>query len=181
MLVKRRSRVPFGDLARLSDPAAGEWAGWWLQRRIAARRLLPICQVSYSRTARGIDTPAGPARLTIDEALSASPIDRIGFTAEPGRAFLDGRRIVELKFRSTLPAIFKRLIEEMVLAPGTVSKYRLGISALGRVPDDRAAGDPLANGGSVRLQTTEPRSAGPDAAEAVLVEADHQPRLARNV
>ncbi len=164
VLIKRRTPIPLDDLARLDDPSAGPWAGYWLQRRIAARRLLPMCQVSYSRTARGIDTPAGPARLTIDQSLCALPIDGIGFRPGPGTPFLDGRQIVELKFRSTLPAVFKRLIEEMVLSSVTVSKYRLGMAAAGRVPADV----PVA------------ASAPDDPGKAVLVEADLRGRLAPN-
>jgi hypothetical protein len=165
VLIKRRTPIPIDDLTRLADPSSGEWAGRWLQRRIAARRLLPMCQVSYSRTARGIDTPAGPARLTIDQSLSALPIEGIGFRPGPGTPFLDGRQIVELKFRSTVPAIFKRLIEEMVLSPATVSKYRLGMTAAGRAPGDAPAAPSVPG----------------DPGEPVLVEADLQVRLARNV
>ena len=173
VLIKRRTPIPIDDLARLADPTAGHWAGQWLQRRIAARRLLPMCQVSYSRTARGIDTPAGPARLTIDQSLCAQPIDGIGFAPASGTPFLDGRQIVELKFRSALPVIFKRLIEEMVLSPVTVSKYRLGMTAAGRVPGEGvvAASGPGDPGDAVLGET----------GEAVLVEADRQVRLARNV
>jgi hypothetical protein len=139
LLVKRRTRIPAGDLTLLDDPAAGDWPGRWMHRRIVARRLLPMCQVSYSRMARGIDTPTGPARLTIDESLSALPIGEIQFRPGPGLPFLEGQRILELKFRSALPAIFKRLIEEMALAPVTASKYRLGMTAIGRVPVESAA------------------------------------------
>ena len=44
---------------------------------------------------------------------------------------LSGQVILELKYSGALPAPFKRLIEEMVLAPGLVSKYRLGVQTWG--------------------------------------------------
>ena len=138
-LVKRRSQVPIGDLLRLSDPAAAEWEGSWLQRRIAARQLGPMCQVSYQRTARCLATATGPARLTMDESLLVGTLDAMRFGDAPSVPFFDGRVILEMKFRVALPAVFKSLIEEMALAPGRVSKYRLGMAAIGRVVDDSLA------------------------------------------
>jgi hypothetical protein len=138
LLVKRRTRIRERDLVLLDGPVPVEWDGRWLHRRIAVRQLRPMCQIAYSRTARIVETPTGLARLTIDESLSAQPIDSIRFRAEPGTPFLNGRRIVELKFRAALPAIFKRLIEEMALAPVTASKYRLGMTAIGRIAGEEA-------------------------------------------
>jgi hypothetical protein len=47
---------------------------------------------------------------------------------------LRGRHILELKYRSHVPAVFKRLIEDFRLRPHAVSKYRFGQAALRGLP-----------------------------------------------
>ena len=39
----------------------------------------PVCQITYRRTARVSYTPAGPIRLTFDEAVRAIPVEGIAF------------------------------------------------------------------------------------------------------
>jgi hypothetical protein len=111
--------------------------------------------------ARTAATTDGPARLTLDHDVrvlghSAFPATAgTGGTARPngsgakkqsagllpaavepdaGLPVLDGRVILELKYRHHLPTVFKRLVEEFALAPQRASKYRLGITALDAVP-----------------------------------------------
>jgi hypothetical protein len=144
-LTKRRTLVATPDLARLAHVPSDsdDWLGRWFERRVAARALGPVCQIFYRRTARGTSTESGLARLTIDEALHATETDAIRFKPALGIPVLAGRQIVEMKFRTAMPVVFKRLIEELTLVPGTVSKYRLGMTALGGVdgadPDEPAA------------------------------------------
>jgi hypothetical protein len=131
LLVNRRTRVSIDDLAREFPPAAGEWGGSWFVKRLSARGLTPVCQVRYTRTARGTLTDGGAARLTIDDATSATAVGGVSFTDEAGVPFLERQLIVELKFRAHLPAVFTHLIEEFRLVPRTASKYRLSMAALG--------------------------------------------------
>jgi hypothetical protein len=84
--------------------------------------------------ARGIGTAAGVARLTVDRDLGAVPAESIAFSAETPLPVIAGQSIVEMKFRGPLPAIFKRLVEDIGLSPTTVSKYRLGVAALAGLP-----------------------------------------------
>ena len=49
------------------------WAGHWFHARLAARRLRPVCQVSYRRTARVGMAGGDCIRLTLDEGLAARP------------------------------------------------------------------------------------------------------------
>jgi hypothetical protein len=49
---------------------------------------------------------------------------------EGGVPLLVGQVILELKFRTTLPPLFKELVQTMRLNPSTVSKYRLCREAL---------------------------------------------------
>ena len=134
-LIKRRTLVPMADIARLAHGHAPEWEGSWLQRRMAARQLRPMCQISYHRMARGLGTATGPIRLTVDESLLVGPIETLRFGEPPATPFFGGRVIVEMKYRAALPHLFKSLIEELKIAPARVSKYRLGMVASGRVTD----------------------------------------------
>jgi hypothetical protein len=135
VLAKRRTMAPLTALHRLAagDPATS-WSGDWFRARLHARRLRPVCQVSYRRTAR-IGTAVGSlVRLTLDEALAAQPSSGAHFSDAPGVLAIDGHQILELKFRHEPPALFKRLVEEFALTPEPASKYRLGMAATGQAP-----------------------------------------------
>jgi len=132
VLAKRRTLVPLTGLERLDRaPVVEGWSGGWFQARLSARRLRPVCQVSYHRTARLLRTGGELVRLTLDEALVAQPTSVIRFREERGVPVLDGRQILELKFRHQPPPVFKRLVEEFALTPSPASKYRLSMAALG--------------------------------------------------
>jgi len=141
IVAKRRTRVPLSVLDRLetADPGA-DWPGAWFHARLAVRGLKPVCCVSYQRMARTVSPTSisdGLSRLTLDDALSAAPAGDIRFD-EPrsGEDILAGQLILELKYRVSPPAIFRRLVEEFALTTATASKYRLGMRALGHVPLD---------------------------------------------
>jgi hypothetical protein len=132
-VTKRRSAVPTEELAHLAHPMSlVDWAGHWFHTRLLARRLGPACQVAYQRTAYVGACPEGPLRLTLDRrvcgvlagAWAVAPF-------EGGLPLLPGRVILELKFRSALPAPFKELVRLLRLAPTAVSKYRLCREAWG--------------------------------------------------
>lgn len=142
MLAKRRSRVDIVELPRLAEAwARPDWPGYWFHRRLLVRRLVPMCQISYRRTARVALTPHGPVRLTLDEDIRALGASGLEFQEGAGRPVLRDAVILELKFRVVLPALFKHLVEEFMLCPRPLSKYRLAMAALGRgapaVPDQK--------------------------------------------
>lgn len=120
MLVKRRTQVALHDLERSAE---------WFWRRAAVRDLSAVCQVSYHRTARTFDTGMGLARLTLDQSLRVAAVSCARFSSDPGQIIFPGL-ILELKFKSHVPTIFKRLVEDCHLSPQTASKYRLGMAAL---------------------------------------------------
>ena len=139
---KRRSIVGLGDLERLAnDEAPNGWEGYWFHRRLLARRLMPICQISYRRIARVSMTDLGPIRLTIDQNVHALPV-RVAAFDDPGQGpcVSGDRSILELKYRQSMPAVFKHLVETFALEPQAVSKYRLAAVALGCVPATSAVG-----------------------------------------
>jgi hypothetical protein len=130
VLAKRRTHAPIVQLDRLTTPETSvEWAGHWFHRRLLARQLQPVCQVSYRRTARVLAHDGEIVRLTLDANLSAQPTARIAFENKAGVPFMNDHAILELKFRGMLPATFKRLVEDFALNPQAASKYRLGLTA----------------------------------------------------
>lgn len=133
-VAKRRSWVDLPELKMVCSPSGPDatWQpGFWFQRRLALRGLAPVCQISYSRIARVAQTGAGLARLTLDQNLRALPASCAAFQPwQTGVELLEGHLILELKYRSELPRVFKDLLEEIPLARRSVSKYRLAAQRL---------------------------------------------------
>src|SRR5262245_7115579 len=66
ILIKRRTTASLDDFARLEgDEPDPEWYGYWFHRRLIARKLKPLVQVSYVRTARLGTSSNGKVRMTI--------------------------------------------------------------------------------------------------------------------
>lgn len=134
-LTKRRSLVALDDLERLTETEARpDSTGYWFHRRLRLRRLGPVCQVSYERTARVAMTRYGPIRLTLDVDLRARPASGVWCSAPGGKAFRKDLAILEFKFRYAMPTLFKCLVEEFALSPQAISKYRLAVTTLNLVP-----------------------------------------------
>ncbi|HEX5110686.1 MAG TPA: polyphosphate polymerase domain-containing protein [Vicinamibacterales bacterium] len=131
MLTKRRTLIELAALFRLEQRDPDEWDGCWFHRRLLLRQLRPVCEVSYHRMAREGISDTGPIRLTLDERMRVALADRPEFgNGAAGIHILEPSMILELKYRSTAPPIFKELVEEFGLRPQTASKYRLGLAAL---------------------------------------------------
>src|SRR5580765_4383274 len=140
LLSKRRSVVKLDELQRLGDdkPERG-WAGFWYHQRLLARRLNPVCQISYRRTARVAMTGYGPIRLTLDDDIRALGAKGLVFDGDKeGIRLLEQQIIIELKYRCEMPVMFKLLVEEFALNPQPVSKYRLAAVALGSVTESNS-------------------------------------------
>ncbi|MEQ1573532.1 MAG: polyphosphate polymerase domain-containing protein [Vicinamibacterales bacterium] len=134
MVVKRRTRASLDVLDRLMQPDSDpSWSAEWFHQRLQLRRLSPVCQVSYQRTARTAAVDGTLARLTLDEGIRVAPAEDVRFGADAGVPVLHRRMVLELKYRVDLPAVFKRLVEEFALQTQTASKYRLGMMVLGHV------------------------------------------------
>ena len=128
-LLKRRTWVPPDDLERLAQSSCDrQWPAFWFHRHLTARRLRPTCHVSYLRTAYAALNGEGPMRLTIDRSLICVPhTDWIAAPAAEGRPIVADEAILELKFSTALPVLFRRLLYEMGLGPRTLSKYRRAV------------------------------------------------------
>ncbi len=132
---KRRSTVGVDMLPLLKESTPDSlWPGFWFHRRLLGRQLLPVCQISYVRTARVGVAEGHPIRLTLDRELKASARSSHAFddraTSTP---LIEQAWILELKYRHALPALFKQLITELAPAPQRISKYRLAVDTLGLV------------------------------------------------
>ncbi len=129
---KRRVSVTEADLSqRLAQPHDPEWDGAWFHRRLEKRQLRPVCQVTYRRFARIGTSATGPIRLTIDGDLFANGAAEWQVPSAPlsGEPLLNGRRIVEFKYREAMPAAFRSLIQDLQLVPTSFSKYRASVAA----------------------------------------------------
>ena len=135
LLAKRRTTVPILEMDHLAGGAPDPgWPGYWFHRRVLLRGLSPLIQMSYDRTARVGMGSAGVMRMTIDTNLRVLPMPDRAFIPGVGFPLIEGECIVELKYRVTLPALFKQLVETFRLAPSPVSKYRIGLGALDYAP-----------------------------------------------
>jgi hypothetical protein len=131
LLAKRRTTVPILEMDHLAgETPRMDWPGFWFHRRVLLRRLSPLIQMSYDRTARVGLASGGPMRMTIDTNLRVLPMPDRAFIPGVGFPLIEGKCIVELKYRLTIPALFKELIETFKLAPSPVSKYRIGLGVL---------------------------------------------------
>jgi hypothetical protein len=134
LLVKRRSSIALDTLPLLAvDGALNGDSTAWFRRRVALRQLQPVCQVSYLRTARMSVAAEGVARLTLDAEIHALASDAFSFDARPATPLLRDVMILELKYRQSLPGIFKELVETFRLRPQRSSKYRVAADTLGLV------------------------------------------------
>jgi len=133
LVTKRRAAVEVEELRRLAPEEADPgWPGFWFHQRLIARRLRPICQITYRRMARVSMTNYGPIRLTLDYDVQTLPVRELAFeTSAPGTVLSAGEVIVEMKYRVDMPVSFKELVERFGLNAKRVSKYRLAVVALG--------------------------------------------------
>jgi SPX domain protein involved in polyphosphate accumulation len=137
LVSKRRTKVPIEEVGRLEslEPDV-DWAGYWFHRRLLARELKPVCQISYLRTARVSGTNAGLIRLTLDQDIRALSIHSITFDhSQLGQSLSEHHWVLELKYTGRLPALFRQLLTRFALSPQAVSKYRMAAAALGCVAE----------------------------------------------
>lgn len=138
LLTKRRSIVRLHELERLeTSESERAWAGHWYHQRLRARRLRPVCEITYRRLARVAMTDHGPIRLTLDDGIRAQGAHGLNFNGvlRDGASISPDRVILELKFRREMPAPFETLVKDFQLKPEPFSKYRRAAVALGFVEE----------------------------------------------
>jgi hypothetical protein len=132
MLVKWRSDVPVNDLSHWSAGAPGGQnqaaRGRWFFRRVSARGLMPVCQMTYTRVARVASTAEGICRLTVDDGLEYQPAQGLKFGTAAGAPLLRDCVIIELKYVVAPPPAFKAFVSHFALVDVPLSKYRLAMA-----------------------------------------------------
>ncbi len=123
---KRRDSIDLRELATLegAEPTA-TWPGSWFLQRTRRLNLHPICRVGYTRTAFIGGTVEQPLRVTFDRHLVGVPTTK--WDVSPvieGKELLPGSVVLEMKFRDTVPALFRELLGMLPPDLGRVSKYR---------------------------------------------------------
>ena len=141
-----RSRAASASAGRLSSltncpgssprsaPPTGP--GCCFARRIELRGLVPTSLVSYRRVAGVGEDTYGPIRLTIDRdflcrTCRRDPCPKLS----GGPPVFAGLGVVELKYRTAMPSLFKTLIAEQRTRPGQgfqVSRGRPGVRVVSR-------------------------------------------------
>ena len=82
LVSKKRVKVDVESLPILATGTAVDTdASYWFHRRILARQLKPVCNITTQRTARVAMTPAGLIRLTLDDQVAVTPVNGFAFPA----------------------------------------------------------------------------------------------------
>ncbi|HEY3788565.1 MAG TPA: polyphosphate polymerase domain-containing protein [Urbifossiella sp.] len=123
---KRRAPVQEPELAAVGrgEPHP-DWPGIWFHNGITEQQLRPVCRIAYDRVAYLGVAEGHTVRVTFDrhvrgETTTDWEVKTVGETP----VLLAGLVICEFKFRLSMPAIFKEIVEEYGLTPCSVSKYR---------------------------------------------------------
>ena len=139
ILAKRRTPVPIDALGQLDgELLPQDWSGRWFHARLAARRLRPVCQVSYRRTGsrRGSRRGCGPADprrcAALRQPAGRDALSRSG-AARRSSTGADSRVEVPASAAGAVQAPCR----EFALTPQPASKYRLGMVGDGPGGDRR--------------------------------------------
>lgn len=150
---KQRNTVHLNDLSRLDLVLPGQlrnaethcevcsdhsveteskWDGDQFRSEVSARRLVPVCLMTYQRRAWFGHSENGTIRWTLDRHLRGCRRDRWNLNADADLQPIIGENqvICEFKFRGAMPLLFKSAIQELQLSPGGFSKFRHCVSAL---------------------------------------------------
>ena len=130
---KQRTAIADAELAwLLSDTVDESWHGAWFRDRLRELSLTPQSQVAYRRLACLGEAEGSPIRLTLDRELRCAPAATLGpLSAFDDLMALGGVTVLELKFRSAFPRVFKELVREFGLHSTSASKYRRSIELCG--------------------------------------------------
>lgn len=124
-VAKRRTPIGSGELEHLSGPLhLQDWAAAWFHEKVAAKSLTPSMVGSYRRLA----FIAGNSRLTLDREIESSLQPR-WIPHHDLKVVRSSRTVLELKFNSALPVLFRTLVADYGLIPTSFSKYRTGFEA----------------------------------------------------
>ncbi len=109
----------------------------WFSRRIKTLKLRPMLCLNYDRIAFLQMDTLGPIRLTMDRALGCCRMEQSQFPEKLAyRKILEGKCVVEMKYRESIPTVFREIIEEFKLVSQPISKFRNAIVVAGLATDE---------------------------------------------
>ena len=121
------------DLCELARPR-NEWPVSWFKQELDQLQLQPMCLATYQRLAYLGTSSNGSIRLTMDrKAFGRVQSDHDLTPALDGFPLVTDLVIVEFKYLSSLPSLFKSAIEQLQLQPTGVSKFRRCLRAAGLI------------------------------------------------
>jgi hypothetical protein len=97
----------------------------WFHEGVMKQGLRPVCRIGYDRVAYLGIADGHTVRVTFDRNIRGEAAD--GWEVHPvgeTPVLLAGQVICEFKFRLAMPGLFKEVVTQLSLSPGTVSKYR---------------------------------------------------------
>jgi hypothetical protein len=130
---KRRVTIAEHEIHRLAGVDLwANWSGDWFHQKVLKRDLRPACCVTYDRAAFMKLSDTGVLRLTLDRRIRGVPAQDWRLApVTTGGELLPGQVVCEIKFRDAIPNLFKQLVGDLQLTPGSVSKYRRLMQAAG--------------------------------------------------
>ena len=151
VVTKRRTLLETSELANLLDRTfegtlpslqgvasestkapSGSMGMDWFSKRLDRLKLRPLLCLTYDRVAFLQMDNSGPIRLTMDRALGCCMLEQSQFPAKVAyQRFLEGKCVVEMKYRESIPNVFREVIDEFELVSQPVSKFRNAIVAAG--------------------------------------------------
>ena len=148
IVTKRRLQLKTSDLAAIlngtyngtwslseaehSNESSGPTEMAWFLKRIDRLKLQPTLCIAYDRVAFLQMENLGPIRLTIDRGLGCCLLNQSHFPCKSDyQSILEGKCVVELKYREALPTVFREFIEKFKLMSQPVSKFRNAIAVAG--------------------------------------------------
>lgn len=148
IVTKRRLQLESSELTRILKEAYvssdrmpnaenvvetnGQTETAWFYKRLDRLKLRPTLCVTYDRVAFLQLENTGPIRLTVDRRIGCCSLNQLHFPFKADyRRILEGKCIIELKFRDTMPNMFRQIIEEYKLISQPVSKFRKAMVVTG--------------------------------------------------
>ncbi len=109
----------------------------WFSKRIKRLKLRPMLCLNYDRIAFLQMDNLGPIRLTVDRDLGCCTLEQSQFPEKLAyQKILEGKCVIEMKYRESVPTVFREIIEEFKLVSQPVSKFRNAIVVAGLATDD---------------------------------------------
>ena len=118
--------------AENQDRSSGQTETDWFYKRLDRLKLRPTLCIMYDRIAFLQMENSGPIRLTVDRSIGCCSLNQLHFPFKADyQRILDGKCVIELKFRDTMPNKFRQIIEEYKLISQPVSKFRKAMVVTG--------------------------------------------------